>query len=87
MILLVCFSCYRVFIAVFLLSLSVYGVLGASVSVDVVDDMVAKENNTRMENSTKALNASKSILKIRAVDVQLKVVSSFLTKFFYGPWI
>ena len=49
-------------------------------SVDVVDGMVAKENNTRMENSTRALNASKSILKIRAVDVQLKVVSSFFNE-------
>ena len=70
-----CHILTRISVAVFLLSLSVYGILGASVSVNGTD--VKGENTTRMENSTKSLNASDTI-KIRAADDKIKVINCLL---------
>jgi uncharacterized membrane protein len=53
----------------------VSGVYGASVAVDVLNPLAAIDNVTLSDNSTKALNVSdSSALKIRDVDVQLRVI-------------
>ena len=62
------------FCAIILLLSVVSGVFGASVAVDVVDPLVAIDNATLADNSTKALNVSdSSALKIRDVGLQLVI--------------
>ncbi len=63
---------------IFLLSVVSSVCHGASVAVDVVNPLAAIDNVTLSDNSTKALNVSdSSALKIRDVDVQLRVPKLF----------
>jgi hypothetical protein len=73
---------YHRFCATILLLSVVSGVFGASVAVDVVDPLVAIDNATLADNSTKALNVSdSSALKIRDVGLQLVI---FFTNLYFS---